>query len=111
MRSRGQPTPIRVGEPQPTSTKLTPQQPVLFDEVRDDIPLSAIQPAGQHHQHHLQRGEVDHEPELISRLTRRTSADLRNTARSTQSLFGPAHWTVADTEVAGERRSGVRSAE
>ena len=42
------------------------QYAVLFDQVRDGLPLPAVQPAGQHTQHHLQRRGVDHEPELIS---------------------------------------------
>ena len=68
VRSRRQPTAIVVRETQPTSTKLTPQEPVLFDQVRDCLPLPAVQPAGQHTEHHLQRREVDHELELISSL-------------------------------------------
>ena len=68
VRSGGQPTAIVVRETQPTSAKLTPQEPVLFDQVRDGLPLPAVQPAGQHTQHHLQRRGVDHEPELISWL-------------------------------------------
>jgi len=36
-------------------------------EARDPLPLPAIQPAGEHIQHHLQRRGVDHEPELTSR--------------------------------------------
>jgi len=31
------------------------------------LPLPAVQPAGEHAQHHLQHGGVDHKPELISR--------------------------------------------
>jgi hypothetical protein len=66
VRSGRQPTAIFVRETQPTSTKLTPQEPVLFDQVRDCLPLPAGQPAGQHTQYHLQRREVNHEPDLIS---------------------------------------------
>jgi len=66
--SRRQPTAVFVRETQPTSTKLTPQEPVLFDQVRDCLPLPAVQPAGQHTEHDLQRREVDHELELISRV-------------------------------------------
>ena len=66
VRSRSEPTAIVVRETQPTATKLTPQQAVLFDEVRNDLALSAVQPAGQRTEHHLQRHGVDHEPELIS---------------------------------------------
>jgi len=66
--SRGQPAAIVIGQPQPPIPKLTPQKPILFDQVRDGLPLAAIQPSGQHHQHDLQRGGVDHEPDLISWL-------------------------------------------
>jgi hypothetical protein len=75
VRSRGQPAPIVIREPQAPSAKLTPRDPILFDQVRDGLPLPAIQPADQHNQHHPQGGWVDHELELISGLTRRTSAD------------------------------------
>jgi hypothetical protein len=47
-------------------TKLTPQESVFFDQVRDRLPPPA-QPTGQHAQHHLQRRGIDHKPELISR--------------------------------------------
>src|SRR2546425_5806582 len=43
------------------SAELSPQQAVLFDEIRKCRPLAALQPAGQRHQHHLERGVVDHE--------------------------------------------------
>jgi hypothetical protein len=45
VRSRSQPTPIIVGKTEPTSTKLTPQEPVLFNQVRDDSPRPPVQPA------------------------------------------------------------------
>jgi hypothetical protein len=79
IRSRCQPTAIVVGETQPTSTKLTPQESILLDEVRAGVPLPAVQPAGQHIEHDLPRGDVDHTPELISWLARTLSADLWNT--------------------------------
>jgi hypothetical protein len=66
--SRGQPAAIVIRETQPPSTKLTPQEPILLEQVGDGLPLPAVSPAGQHKQHHLQRGGVDHEPELISWL-------------------------------------------
>src|SRR5262249_42297131 len=37
VRSRGQPTTVIVRETETTSTKLTPQEPVLFNQVRDDL--------------------------------------------------------------------------
>jgi hypothetical protein len=66
VRSGSQPTAILVRETQPTPTKLTPQKPVLFDQVHDGLPFLAIQPAGQHTEHDLQRNGVDHWPELTS---------------------------------------------
>ena len=57
------------------SAKLTPQQAVLFNQVRDCLALSTVPPASQHTQHDLQCGGVDHEAQLISR------ADLKNVGR------------------------------
>jgi CheY-like chemotaxis protein len=74
VRSRRQPTAIFVRQTQPTSTELTPQKPVLFDQVRDCLPLLAGQPASERAQHDLQRRGVDHEAELVAsceRLLRR----------------------------------------
>jgi hypothetical protein len=65
VRSRRQPTAIFVRQTQPTFTELTPQEPVLFDQVRDCLAFPAVEPTGQHTQHHLQRHEVNHELELI----------------------------------------------
>jgi len=48
VRSRRKSTAIVVREPQPTCTKLTPQESVFFDQVRDRVPLPAIQPTEQH---------------------------------------------------------------
>jgi hypothetical protein len=42
------------------------------------LSLPAVQLAGQRNQHHLRRGGVDHEPDLISWRTRTISADLWN---------------------------------
>ena len=61
------PTAIFVRETQPTSTKLTPQEPVLFDQIVDELPFPAGQPAGQDHQQQLEGEGVDHGPQLISR--------------------------------------------
>ena len=79
VRSSGQPTAIVVRGTQLTSTKLTPQHPVLVDQVRDGFPFPSVQPTGQHSEDHLQRRGVDHEPQLTSRVARQTSADLWNT--------------------------------
>ena len=66
--SARQMTAIVVGEAQATVTELTPQEPVLFDQVRGCVPFAAIEPAGQYTDHHLQRRVVHHERELIPRL-------------------------------------------
>src|SRR5262245_54166844 len=39
----GQPTAIIIRETQPASTKLTPQKPILFDQVPDGLPLRVVQ--------------------------------------------------------------------
>src|SRR5438552_1139223 len=39
VRSPGQPAPMVIREPQAPSAKLTPQDPILFDQVRDGLPL------------------------------------------------------------------------
>src|SRR5687767_6236445 len=55
-----------VGETQSAGPKLTPEEPVLFDQVRDRLPLSTVQPAGEHAQHHLKRRRIDHGAEITS---------------------------------------------
>ena len=67
VRPRSEPSAIVVGETQSPGPKLAPQELVLFDQVRNRLPLPAVEPAGQHAQHHLQRRGVDHETDLISR--------------------------------------------
>jgi len=37
-----QPSTIVVGETRSAGPQLTPQEPVLFDQVRDRFPLSAV---------------------------------------------------------------------
>ena len=88
VRSCGQPTAIVVRETQPMPTKLTPQKPVFFNQVRDRLPLPAVQPAGQHAQHHLQRRGTDHEAQLISRAGR------RNVGRAVEHYA--LRWTETD---------------
>ena len=48
-------------------SKLAPQEPVFLDQVGDRLPLPALEPAGQHAQHHPQRRGVDHGPSLYHR--------------------------------------------
>ena len=51
---RGKSPPVVIGEAQALATQLPPQHAVLLDEVRDYLPLAALQPASQHHQQHLE---------------------------------------------------------
>jgi hypothetical protein len=48
VRPGGQPPAIVVRETQAMATKLTPQEPVLFDQVRDRLALPTVQPASEH---------------------------------------------------------------
>ena len=75
VHSHGKPTAIVIRETQPTVTKLTPQEPVLFDRIRDDFPLPVLQPAAQHTKHNPQRRQIDHELDLKSWLPWTMSAD------------------------------------
>jgi IstB-like ATP binding protein len=90
VRQGGQPAAILVRETQPPATKLTPQEPVLLDQVCDRLALPTIEPTSQHTQYHLQRDGVDHDAQLISRLaeerrsicgTLRAQIQLRNNRR------------------------------
>jgi hypothetical protein len=65
-RYAGQPAAIVVSQAQPSGPKLAPQEPVFLDQVGDRLPLPALEPAGEHAWHHLQRRGVDHEVEPIS---------------------------------------------
>lgn len=49
--------PIILRKAKPTLAKLPPQKPVLFDVVRDHVPL-AVEPAGEHTEHYLERHGV-----------------------------------------------------
>src|SRR5215510_12542363 len=61
MRQAGPPPAVVIGEPHATSVELPSQKTVLCDQIRKGRPLEALQPAGQHHQHDLERRGVDHE--------------------------------------------------
>ena len=44
---RGKLPPIVIGEPQTPPTQLPPQHSILFDQVRQHLPLLAVQTAGE----------------------------------------------------------------
>jgi len=47
---RGKFPPVVIGEPEAPPTDLLPQDPILFDQVRQYLPLSPVQPAGDREQ-------------------------------------------------------------
>jgi hypothetical protein len=53
--TRGRPA-IVVRKTQATATKLTPQRPILFDQGRDRLALSTVEPASDHAEHNLEGG-------------------------------------------------------
>jgi hypothetical protein len=58
---------IVIRQMQATIPKLSTQESIFFDKVRDGLSLPPSQPANEHAQHYLQRDGVDHGTELISR--------------------------------------------
>jgi hypothetical protein len=62
------------------------QEPVLFDQVRDRLPLSTVQPAGEHAQHHLKRRRIDHGAEITSQ------ANLKDVGRELEHYAVQDHW-------------------
>jgi hypothetical protein len=66
VRPRGESTSVVLGEPQAPPADLPPQHPILFDQVREHLSLSEVQPAGDREEQHSERRDVDHEPELTS---------------------------------------------
>ena len=85
VRACGQPPAIVVRETQPLPTQLTSKQPIPFDQVRDHLPLPAIQPAGQHQQHNASGRRADHEAKLISRKS------LKDVGRDMEHYAVPFH--------------------
>jgi hypothetical protein len=51
--SSGQPLAIGICQVRAPGSELAAQEPVFFDQVGNCLPLQAIQPTGQHTQHHL----------------------------------------------------------
>jgi hypothetical protein len=84
VRPRCQSSTIVIGEVRSPRPKLAPQKPVFFDQVRDRLPLPAIQLAAEHAPHHLQRRTVDHEAELVSREA------LKDLGREMEHHYGRA---------------------
>lgn len=85
------------------SPRLQRRRRLSSIRVRDRLPLPAVQPAGEHAQHHLQRRGVDHEPELniTGRPERRRPS--RGTLRPALSPIRQEH-RAAETRDAGSRQ-------
>jgi hypothetical protein len=60
MSADRQPSPLRLSELQPPLAQLPSKDPILFDQIRDSLPLLSIQPAGEDGEHHLENRCVDH---------------------------------------------------
>ncbi len=88
VRPCSQPSALVVAEAQSPGPKLAPQKPVLFNQVRQRLPLPAIQPAGKHEQDHLERRGVDHESKRISRVGLNASAGKWNTTVTVIVVIG-----------------------
>jgi hypothetical protein len=59
---------VVIGEPEAPPTQLLPQDPILFDQVRQHLSLTPVQPPGDREQQHLDGRDVDHVWELTARL-------------------------------------------
>jgi hypothetical protein len=74
----GQPSPVVVGQPKPASAELSPKDTVLFNQIGERLPLSAIQPADDTEEQKAEDRDVDHERELISHDSVNASAHRRS---------------------------------
>ena len=65
--SHSEPAPVVIGEAQTPPTQLPPQEAILFDQIGERLPFSAIEPSGDGDEQQLETRDVDHEREVISR--------------------------------------------
>ena len=108
-RTGGQPAAIVVSQAQPPRPKLSPQEPIFFNEVSDRLPLPAVQPAGQHAQHHLERHGVDHEAELISPVGLKVvGREVEHYGRCPISIAGCAAFSEGTIAITVCRATGMR---
>ena len=47
LSTHGQPTSLIIGEPEPAAAQLAPQDSILFHQIRHDVLLVPIEPAGE----------------------------------------------------------------
>src|SRR5215831_3572617 len=96
-RPRGQASAIVIGEAQ-TAVPSWRRRSRLFDQIRDRLPLPALQPASEHAQRHLQRGGSITSRSFYHGQARDTSAELWNTTgvgtRPHHLKYGGRHVTA-----------------
>jgi hypothetical protein len=61
---RLQASPVGVRELEAPLTQLASNDAVLFHQIRDRLPLLAIQPGGEDGEHHVESRRVDHRESL-----------------------------------------------
>ena len=64
--SRGKFPTVVIGEPEAPANHLPPQEAILFDQVRQHLPLPPVQPPGDREQQHVEGRDVDHLRQLTS---------------------------------------------
>jgi hypothetical protein len=60
VRPRGKLPPVVIGEPRSPSTQLPPRHAILFDQVRQYLPLLPVEPAGDRQKQHAESRDVNH---------------------------------------------------
>ena len=68
-RQRGKLPAVVIGQAQATPTQLPPQHPILFDQVREYLPLLTVEPARNVQEQHAESRDVDHGQELTALLS------------------------------------------
>jgi hypothetical protein len=59
-----QASPVGISEPDPLLTQLASKDAVLLHQIRERLPLLAIQPAGEDGEQHVESRRVDHDGSL-----------------------------------------------
>ncbi len=66
----GESAPIVVDQVQASVPQLAAKHAILFEQIANDISLLTIQPPGEEREQQLERGDVDHGGESISRAAK-----------------------------------------
>jgi hypothetical protein len=62
---------VGIRELDPLLTQLASKDAVLLHQIRERLPLLAIQPAGEDGEHHVESRRVDHDGSLLTRSENR----------------------------------------